>query len=324
MRCHVRPELVAAALAVVVSFGAAGCDAGVRTVSTSATPQSRSPRSETATPGIRAGVQADVRKKLRRLEASFQGRIGAFALDTGTGEAISYRGNERFAMASTFKAIAVAAILDKARRSDPGLLDRRIRWGRGDLMPNSPVTGKYLDTGRTVAQLCHASITFSDNTASNLLLQQLGGPAGLTRYFHSLGDPISRLDSFEIAMNDWRPGQQRNTTTPAAMGQSLVKVTVGSALAGPDRTRLIGWLRANTTGDRRIRAGLPVNWTIGDKTGTPGSYGGAHDIAIAWPPSGAPLIIAIYTNRRSAGAAPDEGVVADTATILARGLGKLP
>jgi beta-lactamase class A len=226
-------------------------------------------------------------------------------------------------MASTFKAIAAAAILDKARRSDPGLLDRRVRWGRGDLVPNSPVTEKQLNTGLTVARLCHAAITASDNTASNLLLKEIGGPAGLTRYFRSLGDPLSRLDRVEPELNTWSPGQEQDTTTPAVMGQNLAKLTVGDALAAPDRARLIGWLRANLTGDRRIRAGLPASWIIGDKTGTPGSYGGAHDIAIAWPPSGAPLIIAIYTNRRSVGAAPRDEVVATTATVLARGLGKI-
>ncbi|WP_261987000.1 serine hydrolase [Actinomadura sp. HBU206391] len=128
---------------------------------------------------------------------------------------------------------------------------------------------------------------------------------------------------WETELNEWSPDNDRDTTMPALIGRDLAKLTTGDALAEPDRARLIGWLRANTTGDRRIRAGLPKDWTVGDKTGTPGAYGGAHDIAIAWPPSGASLIMAIYTDRRALDAASDDSAVADTATILARGMGEM-
>ncbi|MBC6460134.1 class A beta-lactamase [Actinomadura sp. HBU206391] len=306
-----------AALAVTTLFGAAACGTGG--TAGNAAPQSGTSQIAVATPSQRT----DVQKELRKLEASFKGRIGAYALDTATGATITHRGDERFGMASTFKAMVAAAVLDKARRFDPGLLDRLIRWEQSDLVSNSPVTEKHVDTGLTVAQLCHAAVTVSDNTAGNLLLKQIGGPAGLTRYFRTLGDPVSRLDRWETELNEWSPGEKRDTTMPAFMGRNLAKLTTGSALAEPDRARLIGWLRANTTGDRRIRAGLPKDWTVGDKTGTPGAYGGAHDIAIAWPPSGAPLIIAVYTNRLAADGASDDSVVATTATILARGLGKM-
>lgn len=316
---RVRAALGAVALAVPTLFGAAACGAGGATV-TGGTPR----RTGTApTAAAAPSRRADALEDLRKLEASFRGRIGAFALDTATGATISYRERERFGMASTHKAMVAAAILDKAHRTDPGLLGRLVRWGRGDLVPGSPVTGKHTATGLTVARLCEAAVTASDNTADNLLLKQIGGPAGLTGYFRSLADPISRLDRWEPELNDWSPGEERDTTTPALMGRNLSQVTIGRALAEPERTRLVGWLRANTTGDRRIRAGLPKDWTVGDKTGTPGTYGGAHDIAIAWPPTGKPLIIVVYTDRRSANAASDDSVVASTATLLMRGLGRL-
>lgn len=317
-----QPSRAWAVLVAATLLGAVACNTGGATATKSTARQSGPPRAGGATPAHRADVQG-VQRELRRLEASFQGRIGAFALDTATGTTLGYRANERFGMASTFKVIAAAAILDKARRSDPRLLDRLIRWTRGQLVPNSPVTEKHVDTGLTVAQLCDAAVRVSDNTAGNLLLKLIGGPAGLTRYLRSLGDPVSRLDRWEIELNDWSPGEKRDTTMPAFIGQDLFRLTAGRALAAPDRERLIGWLRASTTGDRRIRAGLPRNWTVGDKTGTPGTYGGAHDIAIAWPPSGAPLIIVIYTSRQAADAAPDDAVVASTAAILARGLGRI-
>ena len=268
--------------------------------------------------------EAGARKELRALEASFKGRIGAYALDTATGKTIAYRSGERFPLLSTFKAMASAAALHKARTSDPGLMERVVHWTAADLKPNSPVTEKHVADGLTVAELCKAAITYSDNTAGNMVLKQIGGPAGLTRYFRTLKDPISRLDRWESELNDWTPKERRDTTTPASIAGDLRKVTAGDALAAKDRATLNSWLMANTTGGARIRAGLPTTWTIGDKTGTGSTYGTANDIAVIWPAKGAaPIIMAIYTNRPAADAAVDQKAIADTAAILARGLGRL-
>ncbi|NUR90455.1 MAG: class A beta-lactamase [Nonomuraea sp.] len=272
-----------------------------------------------------AQAAPSVGKELRRLEASFHGRIGAYALDTGTGRSVGYRAGSRFPFASSFKVFAAAAVLHKASTSDPGLMERVIRWTAKDVKPNSPVTGKHLKDGLTVARLCEAAITVSDNTAANLLLKQIGGPAGMTRYFRSLKDQVSRLDRWETDMSVWKPGERRDTTTATAAATSLRTLTLGNALSVKDRDRLVGWLRANQTGGNRIRAGLPKSWVIGDKTGTTSGYGGASDIAVIWPDKGAsPIVMAVYTTRNSASAPMSEPTIARTATILARGLGRLP
>ncbi|GAA3940405.1 PEN family class A beta-lactamase, Bpc-type [Actinomadura viridis] len=307
-----------ALLTAVTLAGGTACGAGAAPATRAAAPAGGS-AAVTVTP---AG-QAEVRERLRALEVSYQGRIGVFALDTGNGRTISYRDRETFPLLSTFKAIAAAAALDKARRSDPGLMERRVHWTAEEEVTHSPRTGGRGEAGMTVAELCEAAITYSDNTAGNMVLKQIGGPAGLTRYFRSLGDPLSRLDRWETDLNIWRPGERRDTTNPAALGRDLHRLTVGDALAAPDRDRLNGWLKANTTGDTRIRAGLPKDWTVGDKTGTGPTYAAANDVAIAWPPSGAPLIISIYTNRKAPEGANDNSVIARTATIVARGLGKI-
>ncbi len=273
----------------------------------------------------RPSGEADARRRLRALETSFGGRIGAYVLDTGTGRTITYRSGERFPMLSTFKALAAAAVLHRARTSSPGLMERVVHWKRSDLKPNSPVTEKHVKDGLTVARLCEAAITRSDNTAGNMLLRQIGGPAGLTRFVRTLKDPITRLDRWETELNDWNPGERRDTTTPASMAGDLRAITLGDALAAEDRARLEGWLRANKTGDARIRAGLPKSWLVGDKTGSGASYGAANDIAVIRPSgSAAPLIMAVYTTRKAADAPYGDKVVAETATVLARALGRLP
>ncbi|MBE3012258.1 class A beta-lactamase [Microbispora sp. NEAU-D428] len=275
-----------------------------------------------ATPAA-AAPRTDVAAALRALETSFKGRIGAYAIDTATGRTIGYRADERFALASTFKAVAAGAVL--ARTTDRELTRKVVHWTADEVKDNSPETGKHLKDGMTLAELCRAAIIYSDNTAGNMLLKRIGGPQGLTRYFRTLKDPVSRLDRWETELNEWSPKEKRDTTTPASVARDLRALTVGDALNEKDRSRLIGWLHDNTTGDARIRAGLPTTWIVGDKTGTGGTYGTANDIAVVWPAKdAAPIVMAIYTNRAAAGGAADNTVVAQTATVLARGLGRLP
>ncbi|MFC0036780.1 class A beta-lactamase [Actinomadura rayongensis] len=303
---HRRALLASSVLAASVALGAAGCGGS----SAPAVPRAATVR---AVPSVTARIDA--------LERSYAGRIGAFALDTGTGRVVAHRADERFAFASTFKAALAATVLHKARVSDPGLLHRRLHWTADDLLPNSPVSEQHVADGLTAAELCRAAITQSDNTAANVLLKQVGGPAGVTRYLRSLGDPVSRLDHTEPALNQWKPGQRQDTVTPAAIGRDLASVTVGRALPAPDRAQLNAWLRATVTGDARIRAGVPKNWLVGDKTGTGSTYGTANDIAVVTPPGHAPVIIAVYTNRNDPKGSPDESVIARTATLLVEGLG---
>lgn len=272
---------------------------------------------------------ADLTKTLQELEKSYDGRIGAVGIDLGTGRTVGYRADERFPFNSMFKVFACSAVLHKARTDDPGLMDRVIRWQpaeMAELTANSPETTEYTDTGMTPAQLCRAGITKSDGFAGNMLLKQIGGPRGLTEFFRATGDRTSRLDRPEPGLIEWKPGEERDTTTPAAAAQTFTKLTTGKTLHTLDRALLVGWLKANRTGANRIRAGLPKDWTIGDKTGSGGAsnYGTANDLAIVWTPgSKAPIILSVFTNRNNTNTPNDDKVIASTAAALAKALGRL-
>jgi beta-lactamase class A len=287
--------------------------------------------------GTPAPRQAEVRRALKQLERSYHGRIGAYAIDTGTGRTVGHRAGERFPSNSSVKAPLCGAVLHQARTKDPGLMGRTLRWRERDVERNSPVTDKPepFAKGMTTAELCRATITTSDNTAANVLLKQIGGAAGMTRFYRYLGDPIGRTDRLELELNNWQPGEKRDTITPAGMARDLHQLTFGKGLSTPDRKQMITWLKDNLTGDNRIRAGLPKDWTIGDKTGTGfsrrGEYAAASDIGVAWPTSGSgaasggkPIVLAVYIYRSKPGGSTDEQVIARTATLLAAGLGKLP
>ncbi|MFG2522000.1 class A beta-lactamase [Streptomyces sp. NPDC048527] len=272
------------------------------------------PGTARATPSLDAREGA--RRRLRELEAGYPGRIGVHALDTGTGAVLAYRAHERFAIASTFKVLAASAILHRAREQEPGLLDVLIRYGRDDLVAASPRTEMHLETGMTVRELCDAAITYSDNTAANLVMRRIGGPAGVTAFARSLGDSVTRLDRWETDLNTNIPGDRRDTTTPAAMTGDLRALVLGDALHPLDRGQLTRWLVENTTGDKRIRAGLPTGWRVGDKTGSP-AYGGVNDVAVAWPPGGgAPLVVCVYTTRLDADTPGEDRIAADITRIV--------
>ncbi|MCZ4089942.1 class A beta-lactamase [Sinorhizobium psoraleae] len=240
-----------------------------------------------------AGTNDDVSKQLGELEKRTGGRLGVAVLDTETNISFGHRESERFAMCSTFKALAAACVLARVDQGEEKL-DRRIKFGKDALVPYSPVTEKHVGgDGMTVAELCEAAITISDNAAGNLLLESFGGPAGLTTWLRSINDQTTRLDRTEPELNEAKPGDPRDTTTPGAMLETLGGLTLGPVLSETSRMQFIDWMVANKTGDARPRAGMPKDWRIGDKTGT-SATGAASDIAVVWPKDRGPILITVY------------------------------
>jgi beta-lactamase class A len=231
--------------------------------------------------------------ELKKLEAASGGRLGVAVLNTANGRRMGYRTNERFPMCSTFKFLAVAAVL---KRVDQGKesLDRRILVTPADVLSYAPITSQHVGpSGVTIAELCAAAITLSDNTAANLLLKTIGGPSGVTNFASSLGDPMTRLERNEPTLNEALPGDPRDTTTPAFMVTDMQDILLSYTLSPDSRTRLTDWLLHCKTGDAKIRAGLPPGSKVGDKTGS-GERGTSNDVAIIWPPLSAPWLLAIY------------------------------
>ncbi|AOJ71679.1 MULTISPECIES: PEN family class A beta-lactamase, Bpc-type [Burkholderia] len=261
------------------------------------------------------GVTA-AERQLRELESTFDGRLGFVALDTATGTRIAYRADERFPFCSTFKTMLSAAILARSA-GDAELLQRRVRYTKRDLVNYSPITEKHVGKGMTIAELCAATLQYSDNTAANLLIALLGGPQAVTAYARSIGDTTFRLDRRETELNTAIPGDERDTTTPAAMAASVRRLLVGDALGAAQRAQLDAWMLGNKTGDARIRAGVPADWRVADKTGT-GDYGTGNDIGVAYPPNRAPIVFVVYTTMREKNAQARSDVIASAARIAAR------
>lgn len=264
----------------------------------------------------KAAPAIDLHQRLQALERRHGGRLGASILDIASGQRIGHRADERFPMCSTFKFLAAAQVLARVDRGEEQL-QRRIVFTDKDLVAYSPVTGQHVGApGMSLAELCHAAVTRSDNTAGNLLLDGFGGPAGLTAFARSLGDTVTRLDRRETELNQAIPGDPRDTTTPAAMLDDMRRLLIGEVLSPASRKQLSDWLLANTTGGSRLRAGLPRDWRVGDKTGT-GDNGASNDIAIVWPPGRAPLLVTAYYAESSAPQETRNAVLAEVGNIAA-------
>ncbi|HEU4580268.1 MAG TPA: class A beta-lactamase [Polyangiaceae bacterium] len=234
------------------------------------------------------------------IEQRVGGRVGVCALDLQTGRRWAQRADERFAMCSTFKWLLAAQVLAQVDQGQLRL-EQRVAYGAGDLLEYAPVTREQVGGGSlSVEELARAAVVVSDNTAANLLLAQLGGPASLTRFCRALGDATSRLDRTEPDLNSNQPGDDRDTTSPAAMVELMRRILCGTVLSPAGRERLVGWLRACETGHQRLRAGLPADWQVGDKTGT-GNHGACNDVAIAVPPGQSPVLLAVYLSESAAG-----------------------
>ncbi|MBD8605511.1 class A beta-lactamase [Aeromicrobium sp. CFBP 8757] len=290
--------------AVVVSVAAlvAAC---------ASTPVDRPGRDAGARPSDVADVSATTDQAFSALEKRHDARVGVFVLDTGSGRSVTWRSGERFAFASTIKAPLAAAVLDLVPSED---LSRVIRFDAGDLVPYSPVTEQHVGTGMTLRAVMDAALRFSDNTAANLLFEEVGGPAGLDRALERLGDRVTRPVRIEPDLNSAVPGEVRDTTTPRAIATTVGAYVLGDTLPASDRDLLRTLMVGSTTGDELIRAGVPDRWVVADKTGS-ADHGVRNDVAVAFPPGRAAVLIAVMTSRDDVDAPSDDAVVAPATRI---------
>ncbi|WP_172967668.1 class A beta-lactamase [Hydrogenovibrio sp. JE_KL2] len=240
-------------------------------------------------------AQANFKQQISELESTFGGRLGVAVWDASSGFQLQYRGNERFALCSTFKFLLAASVLAKVDAKEESL-SRVVTYSTSDLLNYAPITRKNLHNGEgemTVSQLLAAALQHSDNTAANLLFEPVRGPQGLTTFMRSIGDRETRVDRIEPHLNTNIPGDERDTTTPNAMLKSMKKILLGHVLSEASKNQLTQWMLNNTTGANKLRAGIPTYWPIGDKTGS-GNNGAMNDIAIMWPDADDPILVAVY------------------------------
>jgi beta-lactamase class A len=304
-----RLRLIGTAAALVCLAGTGAI--AVRAATPAGSPDAGRGSTTTTAPERVAGA-ADVRSRLAALERDRDARLGVMAIDTGSGETLAHRADERFALASTVKVPLAAVVLDRLPARD---LERRLFWTEADLVAHSPVTELFVEDGMTVRQLVDAALTISDNTATNLLFDLVGGPGTVDDRLAELGDPVTSVDRVEPDLNDWRPGEVRDTSTPRALATVVRDLALGDGLRPDDQRLLNDELGDSLTGARLVRAGVPGDWRVGDKSGS-ASYGTRNDVAVVHPPGRAPWVVVVMTSHDEADAGTDDALVAQAARVV--------
>jgi len=255
--------------------------------------------------------------QIEDLERAHGGSIGVAATNLEDGKYLEYRANERFAMCSTFKLLLVGAVLSHVDSGEERL-SRSVEFTQADILEHAPITKQHLNENKmSIAELCAATLQYSDNTAANLLLRSIGGPKSLTGYIRSLNDKVTRIDRTEPTLNSNNLNDLRDTTTPSAMVKTMQKLLVGNSLSQQSREKLNTWLVGNKTGDKKLRAGIPPSWRIGDKTGA-GNNGASSDVAIAWPTDKKPFLVAVYYTGSSTSTDEKNKIIAKVGRIVSK------
>ena len=247
-------------------------------------------------------TDAQARERFEAIRATLGpgARLGVAAIETGSGRELRFDSESRYAMASTFKLPLAAALLALAERGEVSL-EEKLPIPPGKPLANSPVVERHKGEGSlSVVRLCSAVVELSDNSAANMLLSRIGGPEALTRFIRACGDPVTRLDRYEMELGTNLPGDPRDTTSPAAMARLVRTLVLGEVLSGQSRNHLSTWLRKAVPGPDRLKAGFPVPpWLVGHKTGT-AANGAVNDVAVAWRSGGAPVVVACYQSGGTA------------------------
>lgn len=253
-----------------------------------------------------------IQDAIHAAESRLGARVGAAIVDTGSNRAWFHRADERFAMASTSKVLACAALL----KGGPRLMDKQAAILEDDLQSYSPVTKAMVGKQVSASELCAITMRTSDNTAVNKVLEVLGGPPSVTAFVRTTGDQVTRLDRNEPSLNEGLPGDPRDTTTPRAMSGTLRELVLGSALDVQARSQLTEWLRSNEVGGPLLRAGIPADWSIADRTGA-GGFGTRGVVAVMWPPGQEPVVAAIYLTETDASMDERNAAIRDIGRAIA-------
>ena len=248
-------------------------------------------------------------------ESALQARVGMTVFDANTGTTWNYRGDERFPLNSTHKTFSCAALLAKVDGKSLSL-SQSVSISKEMLVTYSPITEKSLSPETvTLGRICQAAVSYSDNTAANVVFDAIGGATGFNAYMRSIGDEQTRLDRKEPELNEGTPGDVRDTTTPNAIVNSLRKILLDDGLSVSSRSELTQWMLDDQVAGALLRASLPSDWKIADKTGA-GGYGSRSIVAVIWPPSKQPLVVGIYITQTKASMQASNQAIARIGVVL--------
>ena len=253
--------------------------------------------------------QARQKLNLADLENKYNAVIGVYAVDMENGKKICYKPDTRFSYCSTHKVFTAAELLRQKNTSD---LNEIRKFSAEDILSYAPITKDHVADGMTLAEICSASLRWSDNTAANLILQEIGGVENFKVALKNIGDQTTKPARNEPELNLFNPKDNRDTSTPRQMVKNLQVYIFGDILSDDKKKLLIDWMSDNSITDTLIKAETPQGWKVIDKSGS-GDYGARNDIAVIYPPNRKPIVMAIMSRRTEKNAKSDDAMIAEAA-----------
>ncbi|MDT0755548.1 BlaZ-like penicillin-hydrolyzing class A beta-lactamase [Mammaliicoccus sciuri] len=251
---------------------------------------------------------------LKKVEDKYDANIGVYALNTATDEEITFNEDKRFAYASTFKAVSSAMLLEKTPHNE---LNKKVHVSKEDIVPYSPVLEKFINKDITIKKLIEATMLYSDNTANNMIIEELGGYKEVNKRLKSLDDKTTKPSRMEPELNNYDPKNNRDTSTPQAFGKTLNKLINDGRLSKENKAFLIDLMINNKSGDTLIKKGAPKNFKVADKSGQAITYASRNDVALVYPKGESkPIVLVIFTNKEGKTDKPNDKVVSETAKVV--------
>ncbi|KTT83107.1 BlaZ-like penicillin-hydrolyzing class A beta-lactamase [Mammaliicoccus sciuri] len=251
---------------------------------------------------------------LKKVEDKYDANIGVYALNTATDEEITFNEDKRFAYASTFKAVSSAMLLEKTPHNE---LNNKVHVSKEDIVPYSPVLEKFINKDITIKKLIEATMLYSDNTANNMIIEELGGYKEVNKRLKSLDDKTTKPSRMEPELNIYDPKSNRDTSTPQAFGKTLNKLINDGRLSKENKAFLIDLMINNKSGDTLIKKGAPKNFKVADKSGQAITYASRNDVAFVYPKGESkPIVLVIFTNKEGKTDKPNDKVVSETAKVV--------
>lgn len=258
--------------------------------------------------------------EVERLAAPAEGHVGIGVALVGNDEAVIVGGDRRYPMQSVFKlpiGMAVLAAVDRGELA----LDQRVAVTPADFVSDrqhSPIRDRHPDgVELTVSELLRAAASGSDGTAADVLLDLLGGPAGVEAFLREIGVEGVDVRATEKDMGRDYDAQYRNGAAPAGAIEMLRALDAGRGLSPESHALLLRLLTKTTTGRNRLRGRLPEGTPVAHKTGTSRARDGltaaTNDVGLITLPDGRRLAIAVFVSDSPADDATRERVIADVA-----------
>jgi len=106
----------------------------------------------------------------------------------------------------------------------------------------------------------------SNNAATNIPIDRLVGPQDVTQFLRGIGDEVSRVDRWEPKLNTIASGDPRDTTSSAAMVDTLQRPLTGDPLSPSLRAQLAEWMTPRGVTGALFRAYAPDGWHVADES----------------------------------------------------------